>query len=89
MTIISDAFKSNELFESLSNIASDDKKQIEDYTQIELVNEAKYVLSTFHEGGHSNNDWLTGEYDIDGTGKKGAKKEVKALNNFIKKYSCE
>lgn len=73
-----------ELAESLYNISHDDKKDLSEYSQKEIVAEAEYVLSTFYEGGHNNNSWLLGEWDFD---PKTAAKEVKMLKAYIKKYS--
>jgi hypothetical protein len=76
---------SNELGINLENWLCDDltMHDITDLTPKQIVDEAKYVLSTFFESGHSNNDILNGEFPED---RKYAKKEVKALKAFIKKY---
>jgi hypothetical protein len=79
-----DALKSDELANSLENISTDDKCEISDYTDDELVHEAKYVLSCFYESGHINNSALLDEYEEGLV--KWAKKEIKTLKNFIKKY---
>lgn len=81
--IIELALNIDELNTSLVNIATDDKKYITDYTDAEIVAEAKYVLSTFNEGGHNNNS-LTDEYTKDEV--KWAKSEVRKLNNLIKRF---
>ena len=83
MNYLKDAFKSDELYISLETIATDDGKDIKDYTLQEVLNEARYVLSCFYEGGHCNNDWLNSD---DKNERKGALKEVKALKSFINKY---
>ena len=76
---------SNELGINLENWLCDDltMHDITDLTPKQIVDEAKYVLSTFFESGHSNNDILNCEFSED---RKYAKKEVKALKAFIKKY---
>lgn len=74
----------HELGISLDNISHDDKKDIADYTQQEVVAEAKYVLSTFYEGGHCNNDELG---DEDQEVRRFARKQVGQLKRFIKRYS--
>jgi hypothetical protein len=83
MTYLDKALAIGELSESLFNISADDKKQLFDYSQQEIVNEAKYILSTFYESGHNNNDWLLGEWGLD---PKEAKEQVKLLKKFIKQY---
>lgn len=80
---LKEALKIGELAESLYNISHDDNKNLEDYTQKEIVDEAIYVLSTFYENGHNNNTWLIGEWDLD---PKDAKKEVAQLKKLIKKF---
>jgi hypothetical protein len=83
MSYLDDALKSDELFYSLERIASDDGKEIKDYTLREVLSEARYVLSCFYEGGHVNNEWLNSD-DIEE--RREALKEVKALKSFINKY---
>ena len=82
---IKDALSICELSGSLERISSDDNREIESYTQQEILDEAKWVLSEFFEGGHSSNDALNGESGIEA--KKEAQKEVRYLKAFIKKYS--
>jgi len=86
--IIKSALAIDELAYDLENISTDDKKQIEDYTDLEIVKEAEYVLSTFYESGHINGDALAGEFDHtdDPHGRKWARGEVRKLKAFIKKY---
>lgn len=87
--IYSDAkFCSQELSINLENWLCDDLSlhDITDLTPRQIVVEAKYVLSTFFESGHSNNDILNCESSED---RKYAKKEVRALKAFIKKYDKE
>jgi hypothetical protein len=81
------AMKINELAYDLENIASDDKKQIEDYTDSEILHEAKHVLGMFLEGvnPHWNHDDLIGE---NGPKQQAwARGEVRKLKAFIKKYN--
>jgi len=56
-----------ELMTTLENCASDDKRELTDWTDEELLDEARYVLSTFREGGHANHDEMTDKdhYDIE------------------------
>jgi hypothetical protein len=79
-----EAKKIHELGVSLENISNDDGKEITDYTQAEIVDEARYVLSTFFEGGHCNNDDLTGK---DKELRSSAKRQVAQLKRLIKKYN--
>ena len=45
--IIKAAMSIDELAYDLENISTDDKKKIEDYTDSEIINEAKHVLGLF------------------------------------------
>lgn len=83
--IIKDALKIGELEESLNNISHDDGCEIENYKDYEIVEEAKYVLSTFNESGHNNNAWLHGDDGIAGPCSE-ARAQYKALKRFIAKY---
>ncbi len=87
--ILKDIEKSSELMYSLENISTDDKCEISDYTDEELVHEAKYVLSCFYEGGHMNNDALIGENEDDACNRAWALREVRALKNVIKKHDSK
>ena len=82
--ILKSAMAIDELANTLQQIARDDKKNVEDYSDAEIVHEAKYVLSCFHEDGHLNNEDFTGENGPDQ--QKWAKGEVKKLNALIKKF---
>jgi hypothetical protein len=82
---IKDALSISELAGSLERVSSDDNRDIETYTQQEILDEAKWVLSEFFEGGHSSNEALNGEWGIEA--KKEAQKEVRYLKAFIKKYA--
>lgn len=46
------------------------------------LEEAKYVLSTFSEGGHANYEWL---HEGDPKSRKEAKKEFNDLKRYIKR----
>ena len=76
---------SNELNINLENWLCDDltMHDITDLTPKQIVDEAKYVLSTFFEFGHANNYALHSEFASE---RQDAKKEVKSLKAFIKKY---
>jgi len=87
--IIKSALAIDELSNSLENISTDDKKQIEDYTDAEILHEAKYVLGLFTNPNETH--WNAEDY----RGENGkaqqawAKAEVRKLKAFIKKYSVK
>ena len=85
--IIKSALAIDELKNDLENISTDDKKKIEDYTDSEIVHEAKYVLSLFLDPNetHWNAEDLRGENGS--VQQKWAQGEVRKLKAFIKKYS--
>lgn len=85
--IIKAAFKIDELGYDLGNIATDDKKKVEDYTDSEILLEAKHVLGLFLDetNPHWNNEDLRGENGPEQ--KMWARGEVRKLKAFIKKYS--
>jgi hypothetical protein len=82
--ILKSAMAIDELANTLQQIARDDNKQVNDYSDAEIVHEAKYVLSCFHEAGHLNNEDYIGENGADQ--RKWAVGQVKKLNTFIKKF---
>jgi len=84
--IIKAALNIDELSTTLENISSDDNKEIEDYTDAEIVHEAEYVLSTFYEAGHINADALSGDVDEESYNQKWARGEVRKLKALIKKF---
>lgn len=86
--IIKAALAIDELASTLNNISEDDHKDIQDYTDADIVSEAKYVLSCFYEGGHMNNDALIGEMEHDECNAAWARREVKKLRSLIAKYAA-
>ena len=82
--IVKAALNINALRRDFDNICVDDCKEISDYTNDEIVGEAEYVLSTYFESGHGNNDALNGEYGSDE--KRVAKQDVRRLKALVKKY---
>jgi len=80
---IKDALNISELQYDLENISSDDKKNIKEYTQEEIVEEAEYVLSLYQEGGTSANEDL---HCDDKKIRKEAENQIKQLKQYIKKY---
>ena len=85
--IIKSALAIDELKNDLENIATDDKKEIDQYTDAEILKEAKYVLEMFLDGTnpHWNYEDLQGENGPEQ--QKWAQGEVRKLKAFIKKYS--
>jgi hypothetical protein len=82
--IIKSALAIDELANNLKQIAQDDKKEVTQYTDAEIVHEAKYILSCFHEDGHMNNEDLMGDNGPEQ--QKWARSEVRKLKAFIKKF---
>jgi len=82
-TVLQKALKIGELELTLNNISFDDRRALESYSDAEILAEARYVLSTFHEGGHMNNDDLVCRYG-DKAAQREARKQVAALNRLLK-----
>jgi hypothetical protein len=83
--IVKTAMSIDELANNLQQISRDDNKAINDYTDAEIVHEAKYILSCFHEAGHLNNEDFIGENGAEQ--RKWAVDQVRKLNAFIKKFA--
>jgi hypothetical protein len=83
-TYTKNALKISELAINLTSIAEDDKKQINEYTLQEVLNEAKYILSCYNESGHMLNEDLDSD-DIET--RKQAQKQVNQLKKYIIKYN--
>ena len=60
------------------------RKKPHEYTDTEIIAEAKYVLSCYYEGGHNYNDELNGYHSL--SDKKRAVIEVRELKTFIKRH---
>ena len=76
----------SELAYTLENISHDDRKEISDYTDAEILHEAAYVLSLFVDP--SETHWNAEDYrgengDIQ---QKWARDQVRQLKAFIKKF---
>lgn len=84
-TLLDKAMKINELAYSLTNISTDDKRELESYSDDEILDEAEYVLSTFFEANHINNDDLTNRFD-DKEAQREARKQLKALQKLVAQY---
>ena len=83
--IVKSAMAIDELANNLQQISRDDNKPVSDYTDAEIVHEAKYILSCFHEDGHLNNEDYTGENGAEQ--RTWAVGQVRKLNAFIKKFA--
>ena len=85
--IIKAAMSIDELAYDLENISTDDKKKIEDYTDSEIINEAKHVLGLFVDPleSHWNREDFCGENGPEK--QKWARGEVRKLKAFINKFS--
>ena len=83
--IVKSAMAIDELANNLQQISRDDNKAVNDYTDAEIVHEAKYILSCFHEDGHLNNEDYIGENGEEQH--KWAVGQVRQLNAFIKKFA--
>lgn len=81
-TVLQKAMKIRELQESLENISHDEKRSLDSYSDAEIIEEAKFVLSCFYESGHNSNDELICEYG-DKDAQREAKKQVAALKRLI------
>lgn len=84
--IVKSALKISELAYSLENISTDDKRDIDSYTDEEILNEAGYVLGLFTDPNetHWNAEDLRGKNGEEQ--QKWARAEVRKLVAFIKKY---
>jgi len=84
--IVRDLLKCDELSHVfINNLCVDDSKDINDYTDEELVEEAKYQLGMYYETGTRNNDMLIGEYTDEE--QRIAQREVKQIKRFLGKYA--
>ena len=82
--ILQDALNINEMQFAFECICADDKKNVEDYTDQEIIDEAEYRLYTFFERGHSNNDEM--RLGDDSECRANARKDIRLLKSLIKKY---
>jgi hypothetical protein len=84
--IVKDAINIPEFSHVLHNVIGvDDNKTPEEYSDRELISEARYILSCFGERGHLLNDLLNGD---DGPEEqKYASQNVKMLRAFIAKHT--
>jgi hypothetical protein len=84
--IVKSAMQISELAYSLENISTDDKRDIDSYTDQEILDEAGYVLGLFTDPNetHWNAEDLRGENGEEQ--QKWARAEIRKLIAFIKKY---
>jgi len=82
--IIKAALNIRELAYDLENISQDDKKQISDYTDAQILHEAKHVLDLYHESVTVSNEALMGEIGKDE--QKSARADVRKLKALITKF---
>jgi hypothetical protein len=84
--IIEAAQDIEELSIDLDNISADDRKAVEDYTDEEIVREARYVLSLFVDPAetHFNAEDYRGENGYDR--QRWARGEVRKLKALIKRF---
>ena len=84
--IVKSAMQISELAYSLENISTDDKRDIDSYTDQEILDEAGHVLGLFTNPNetHWNAEDLRGENGEEQ--QKWARAEVRKLVAFIKKY---
>jgi hypothetical protein len=84
--IVKSAMQISELAYSLENISTDDKRDIDSYTDQEILDEAGYVLGLFTDPNetHWNAEDLRGENGE--SQQRWARAEVRKLVAFIKKY---
>jgi hypothetical protein len=79
--ILETALKIRELQVTLENISTDDKREINSYTDKEIRAEAVYVRSLYSESGTMCREELNGEYGVDEQRK--ARKAVRDLDKLI------
>lgn len=82
--IVKDALNINEMQFAFECICADDNKDVEDYTDQEIINEAEYRLYTYFEVGHVNNDEM--RLGDDPESRAIARKDIRQLKALIKKY---
>ncbi len=84
--LIKRAMSIDELAYTLENISHDDGKSAADYSDAEIVEEARYVLDLFANPsqGHINNEALNGDDGPDQA--KWARSQVGKLRRFIKAF---
>lgn len=84
--ILKDAYKSDEAFYQLAEIdAVDEKKDPEEFTDEFIIKEVRFCLEKYKGGiGFEHEEELAGERGREA--QKAAKKNVRALEAFLKKY---
>ena len=83
--ILKDMKKVDELIYSFTNVLCvDDNKNLKDYNDSEIIQEAQYIYDTYKEYDHRNYLMVCGEYGKEE--QKQAVKEIKQLKNFLNKW---
>lgn len=77
--VLDKALSIGELGYVMRNISVDDCKPIEDYTDEEILAEAKYVLGLFHEGGTAQHEML---YSVEERDE--ARRQIRNLKALLK-----
>ena len=83
--LVTDATKCTELNHFLEIISTDDNKEIDDYTDAEIIAEAQYVIGLYTEGGTAQSESLSG--DCGKQSQRNARRELKELKWFLKKHA--
>ena len=82
--IVYDAMKCTELEYSLDRISSDDDCDLADYSDSEIIAEARYVISLYAEGGTSHSEMLDGRCGK--ASQREARRELRELKAFLRKH---
>jgi hypothetical protein len=85
--IVQDMLKCDELYHQFVNIIGvDDNKSPEEYDDEDIIAEAKYVLEKYTD---ASQNWRNFEmlYSDDPEERQTARKEMKQIQNFLKKYA--
>ena len=84
--IVKDMLKCDELHHVfLNRLCVDDNKIPGEYSDQEIIDEAKYQLSLYYESGTTNNEMFTGEWSAEEQTQ--AKREVQQIKRFLAKYA--
>lgn len=84
--IVKDMLKCGELCHVFNNqLCVDDQKTPDEYSDQDIIDEAKYQLSLYYESGTTNNEMFTGEWSAEEQAQ--AKREVQQIKRFLAKYA--
>jgi hypothetical protein len=73
-----------ELANNLENISHDDRKEIANYTDAEILAEARYVKECYEESGHALCDYLNSDESVE---RRVARRDYRKLLRFIDRYA--